>query len=734
MKIIGGFIVNLLQDVNILRPLVYLTADNIGIKPLIFVTQSFVKRDKFQIWMNELQSLSNETQADLYLITSLIGVWQKLDSYTNGFLISASESDLNSHKETHEIFKVAPSTISTVTLQHGFECVGFLMNKHHQHHHGSSVGFASDYICGWVPKELQRNLRPLQYSRYHNLGPTAWLQQTSKRIFNSNIDYNDPQKIGIVCENLHSVRFAGKSNVNLFMQQFLELAEHLEVKGSKIALRPHPGGQYSINSNMSLPKNVVLVNQPSYKVNWKDYSFGISAPSSVLFDLMVNNVPVMVWQDQQQIIDITQHAFLPVAHSAKDMISFADYPLGIASSSTNQQLGAIFRDGEEIANNYTHFLEMLCGKSSSPKFVSVDPSTLSISKKIRVLLMAPAVTPTLTISFVKPLSLIPHLIEYQLIHETGSEVLEGESGKEANARRCEKIIDTYQPDVLVMCRYGNKDAVQLSELCNQQNIKVVYYIDDLLFDPSPTTLEKKKYLNYKARAQVILDLIDKSDLIYCSTPDLSKQLAVTTQHQNIQFGKICLSVDPQSIAFHNSRRKVIGYTGFGHTQDLESIEDVLLEVLREYPDWCLELIGTMTPSAKLLSLGQRLTLIPPERDYAAFISLLKSRNWSIGICPLIENRFNSSKANNKWIEYSCCNIATIASDLDPYRYGSPESCLFICNSTKMWKKSFVKLINSQALIDELILNSQDLIRNNYSDKALSIQVFDLIQGLIRESI
>ena len=61
MKIIGGFIFNLLQDVNILRPLVYLTADNIGIKPLIFVTQSFIKRDKFQIWMNELQSLSNET-------------------------------------------------------------------------------------------------------------------------------------------------------------------------------------------------------------------------------------------------------------------------------------------------------------------------------------------------------------------------------------------------------------------------------------------------------------------------------------------------------------------------------------------------------------------------------------------------------------------------------------------------------------------------------------------------
>ena len=540
--------------------------------------------------------------------------------------------------------------------------------------------------------------------------------------------------MGIVCENLHSVRFAGESNVNLFMQQFFELADYLEAKSRKIALRPHPGGQYSINSNISLPKNVVLVNKPSYKVNWKDYSFGISAPSSVLFDLMINNVPVMVWQDEQQVIDITQHAFLPVAQSAKDMISFADYPLSTVSSSTNQQLGAIFRDDNKIASNYTRFLEMLCGKPSSLKLVSVDPSRLSISKKIRVLLMAPAVTPTLTISFIKPFSLISHLVEYQLIHGTGKDVLEGESGKEANARRCEKVIDAYRPDVLIMCRYANKDAVQLSEFCTRQNIKVVYYIDDLLFDPSPTTLEENKYLNYKNRAQVILDLIEKSDLIYCSTPDLSKQLAVTTQHQNIQFGKICLSVDPESIVFHNTRKKVIGYTGFGHTQDLESIEDVILEVLSEYPDWSLELIGTMIPSAKLLALGHRLTLIPPERDYASFISLLKSRNWSIGICPLIENRFNSSKANNKWIEYSCCNIATIASDLDPYRYGSPETCLLNCNSPESWKKSFVKLINSQSLINDLITNSQDLIRNSYSDKALSLQVFDLIQGLVRESI
>ena len=731
-KPIGGFVVNLLQDVNILRPLIYLTADNIGIKPFIVVTKSFIHRDKSNLWMNELQALADETQAQLYVINSFPDLWNTLTSFTHGFLISASESDLTPHKETHEILELTPSTISTITLQHGFECVGFLMNNHHQSHHGSSVGFASDYICGWTPKQLQRNLRPLQHSRYYNFGPTAWIKRTNKRIFTTNIDNNIAPAMGIVCENLHSVRFSGKSNVNLFMQQFFELADYLDSKGQQIALRPHPGGQYSIKKNVSLPQNVVLVNDPSYKVNWKSYAFGISAPSSVLFDLMINNVPAMVWQDQRQMIDISQHAFLPLAQNVQDMIGFAEHPKSIATSSTNQQLSAVFRDEHQISLNYTQLLAKLSGRSSSIHFVPVEPSELSISKKIRVLLMAPAVTPTLSIAFIKPFRFISHLVEYKLIHTTGTDSREGESGKEANARRCKKIIDSYRPDVLIMCRYANKDAVQLSAMCKEQDVKVVYYIDDLLFEPSPDALDENKYLNYIKRAPVILDLIKKSDLVYCSTPSLRKEVAATTQHQNIHFGKICLSVDPELIHFQANRRKVIGYTGFGHTQDLESIEDVILEVLHEHPDWSLELIGTMVPSEKLSSLGDRLILIPPRRDYDSFVSLLRSRKWSIGICPLVKNRFNSTKANNKWIEYSCCNIATIASNLDPYHYGSPADCLMLCDSPQMWKDAFLKLMFSKSLVDELVMNSQKFVADSYSDKALSVQVFNILQELVRD--
>ena len=56
--ILGGFIINLMQYDNILRPQIYITADNIDIKPLILVTKSFVERDKSNMFINEMNDIA----------------------------------------------------------------------------------------------------------------------------------------------------------------------------------------------------------------------------------------------------------------------------------------------------------------------------------------------------------------------------------------------------------------------------------------------------------------------------------------------------------------------------------------------------------------------------------------------------------------------------------------------------------------------------------------------------
>jgi len=55
---LGGFIVNLMQDVNILRPLIYITADDIGIKPFILVTKSLIKVDQSKLFIHAFTDMA----------------------------------------------------------------------------------------------------------------------------------------------------------------------------------------------------------------------------------------------------------------------------------------------------------------------------------------------------------------------------------------------------------------------------------------------------------------------------------------------------------------------------------------------------------------------------------------------------------------------------------------------------------------------------------------------------
>ena len=733
---LSAFVVNLIQDVNVLRPLIYLASDDLGCCPVVMATNGFRKRDKSGFWQNEILALAEATGGFVYTIDSLYEYWCIVNQYKSGFIISASETDLGAHAETHQLFLVSPPQITTIVLQHGFECVGFLMNENHRKVYGDSVGFAADIICGWVPSHLQRNLRPLQRSRYIDAGPTAWIDQSSKRQLR-NLDsekYNEAD--GIVCENLHSVRHDSTNGRDIFMDQFFDFAEMFRLEGKKIALRPHPGGQYVLKNKISLPDHVIIDNRPSYSVDWHNYSFGISAPSSVIFDFLFNNVPTMIWQDPAASIDITQLAFLPIAQSAADMKSFADYPQKLCLHGLPQQVAAVMRNPSIVKNNYIGLMQSLLDsgdKSLKTELLNrYGEDKEARLQKVRVLLVAPAILPTLTISFIKPFGQMDKTVEYHLLtdidHNSRASPT-GVSRKELIRASCNDILSSFQPDIVVFCRYSAKDGLVLAEICRKKGIKIIYHIDDLLYAPSQDVLEEAKYNAYTKRAPTISGLIAKADLVYCSTEALAKRISSRFNNRTIS-GKIYKSVDPSAITYNQHREKVIGYTGFGHTQDLESIEEALITILKRHRDWKLELIGTMVPSQRILDLGDQGVLIDPEKDYDSYISLLISRSWSIGICPLINNSFNSFKANTKWVEYSFCNIATVASKVESVYASCADGCGILCSSINDWENALESLIQSPEAIDRLVLNSQGKLRREYSDNHLKNQLHKIFYGLI----
>ena len=254
------FIINLLQDVNIVRGLIYLTARETRAKLGLLVTTSFIKRDRQKIWQSEIARIAAETGAQMYLYERPEEAFAVLGQ-GSGMMFAAAESNLSAHREVSGVFDVAPSSYLRVTLQHGLECVGFLQSREHVLSHGRNVSFHADVICGWFEAEALTSLTVSQRAKLLVTGPPTLLQARPKRSAATGAG-------GLVCENMHSVRLrASGDHKAAFMDIFFSFCAELAKRNEGITLRPHPGGQYVLKNKVELPSNVALNKRPIYETD-----------------------------------------------------------------------------------------------------------------------------------------------------------------------------------------------------------------------------------------------------------------------------------------------------------------------------------------------------------------------------------------------------------------------------------------------------------------------------------
>lgn len=313
------FLVNLVQDVNILRPLVIMARRDFGLDVHIMVSRLFDGRDIAGIWQRELDEMARETMARISHFKSELEAAALLDGH--GLLFTASESHLRGHATSHDVLRVAPPSYLRVTLQHGFECVGFRHSEAHKLAHGATASFAADLVCAWFPPEHVDAISASQRDKLLLTGPTAVLQQ-----FRTPLD-EVAKRPGLVCENLHSVRLNAMGDMKAeFVDVFSAFCAQMEeedASASSVCLRPHPGGQYMLRNKVPLPRNVAVENAPMYRLDMRRFAYGISAPSSVLLDMVLAGIPTAVWRDRNGRMDTDNYADLPGVSSVEDWVAFA---------------------------------------------------------------------------------------------------------------------------------------------------------------------------------------------------------------------------------------------------------------------------------------------------------------------------------------------------------------------------------------------------------------------------
>ncbi len=306
------FYIALPQDVPILRPLIRLAHSLPGKRIELLVSKYLIGLPVGE----EVNKLSSELGLPKVYCEPGKEAAGELEG-RSGILIAGHESSVPPHHLTHDLFKALPDFFLKVAPQQGFESIGFLHNAAHEAAYGSDIRFAADVVAGWFAEERLKNFPEAERAKLFIAGPPNMIEPRPLG------PRAEPSHFGMVCENLHSLRFTGPAVHEYFLAQFFAFAERVHAAGATIDFRPHPAGQFTDKMGLKLPPGVQRNGRPLYEQDLNGFGFAISPPSSIVFDFVVAKVPAAVWIDSEGRMDHANFAGLETVSSAEEWWSFA---------------------------------------------------------------------------------------------------------------------------------------------------------------------------------------------------------------------------------------------------------------------------------------------------------------------------------------------------------------------------------------------------------------------------
>jgi len=565
-------------------------------------------------------------------------------------------------------------------------------------------------------------MAPSQKRKLLVTGPTSVLQTYSGEI------ERDGSEPGLVCENLHSVRLNGAGDFKSeFVAAFEEFCRLLAEDGREVVLRPHPGGQYVLKNKVQLPSNALINNAPMYRTDLRGLSYGLSAPSSVLIDMLLAGIPTAVWRDRQGDMDADNYAGLTTVSSPSEWFDFARAASTDPSPFLELQKDFLDRQGivldpAEVYARYAEIFRMVLRAEARPVAAEAE------RERIRV--VANAHVPTVQLSWDKPLEsfvrrgvVATELLTEQFLRQQ-PDLLGDPEREEAWLNR---YLDRFDPSAIVFCRYSGPAYRPVLDWAKRENVPVIYHIDDDLLAIPPDIGERKHaHHNSPERLAAVRELLTSADLVYASTEKLRAKLLDYFPDRPIVSGKVYCSgstLKPPSTA---PARKVGYMASADHAHNLDMVLPAIEQLLERNPDVQFELFGSIPVPPLLERFGERISTAPPIANYGEFLSGFAEYGWDVGICPLSPIEFNLMKANTKWVEYTSVGAAVVASRGTVYDECCADGCGILADGPDEWLGALESLINDTEFRVATVQRAQDKLEREYSLGRLREQVLDVI--------
>jgi hypothetical protein len=449
------FLINLVQDVAVVQSLVRLCARSLDKPIVLFVSDGFRTRDIDGRWGGELARLAAETGATLVNYSGVSGADAILRNGA-GVLIAASESDLPPHRETHQAMQSASGRYLKITLQHGFECVGFLQGRGHDLAHGTDVRFAADVLAGWMPSDRLTALHRAERDKLMVTGPTTWIEPKPPS--------RQEWAGGLIAENLQSPRLLLPEPFDArFAMTFADFFELQAIADRKVTLRPHPTG---MGLCRTFPHLVTTIEIDSGSADTLGrFRWAITPPSSVVFDLIRAGVPVAVWNGESAAFDTRHYQGLMQVGNATEWTAFADAASGdgrraiLARQEAFVERLAIPKDSAEVSAAFTRLIS--AGLTGSR---IVQPRLTPVSRIAVVTDVPNAALDMQLVGALQPLA-DSGVLSFD-VHALSL-------GNDAGAERVAAALDTRPVDAVVFCGYSGAERAEIIAMARARGIAAV---------------------------------------------------------------------------------------------------------------------------------------------------------------------------------------------------------------------------------------------------------------------
>jgi glycosyltransferase involved in cell wall biosynthesis len=218
-------------------------------------------------------------------------------------------------------------------------------------------------------------------------------------------------------------------------------------------------------------------------------------------------------------------------------------------------------------------------------------------------------------------------------------------------------------DFVLGQRIASQSGWELWQYANRPGGPATAFETDDLLSAIPRTHPAADFYLSPETQQIINDAIRIADALIVSTDPLVDELRhlnsnayVIPNHVNEEF------IRPEPRDPGENGKVIIGWTGGNDRQrDLKPYSQIVSKVLRKYRDTvALNLMGMDYRS--LFEGDVRYTpWVPDVEDY------LLSLEFDIGVCFLVENRFNRCKSPLKALDYAGQGIPVLAPAITPYK-------------------------------------------------------------------